>query len=44
MFSLIRTNLAMGVAKEMTPAGTKGRAETSNIPITDLGRSLRVSR
>jgi hypothetical protein len=31
-------NLTIGTEKESIPVGTQGLAETSNIPITALGR------
>jgi hypothetical protein len=36
-------NLRVGTEKERTPSWTHGLAETSNIPITALGRRLSFS-
>ncbi len=44
MLSTIVTNLLNGVAKVRVFAGTQGRAETSNMPMTDLGRRAFFSR
>jgi len=38
IFSIIITNLFIGTEKLRTSSGMKGRAETSNIPKTPLGR------
>jgi hypothetical protein len=44
MFLTIVANLLMGTEKDRAHSGTYGRAETSNNPITALGRGEFFSR